>query len=85
VFWDLDVVDNLCRSLANAAACVVVSVDYRLAPEQKHPAAVEDAYMAAEWAAANAERIRGDPRFIAVGGDSAGSSRALGSQPLLKR
>ncbi len=76
VFWDLNVADNLCRSLANAASCVVVSVDYRLAPEQKHPAAVEDAYTATEWAVANAARIRGDPSFIAVGGDSAGGNLA---------
>lgn len=76
VFWDLDVTDNLCRSLANAAACVVISVGYRLAPEHKYPAAVEDAYAATVWAAANADRIWGDPSCIAVGGDSAGGNLA---------
>jgi acetyl esterase len=76
VFWDVDVTDNLCRSLANGASCVVVSVDYRLAPEHKHPAAVEDAYAATEWAAANAKRIQGDPTRIAVAGDSAGGNLA---------
>ena len=73
---NLDTHDNVCRSLANRADCLVVSVDYRLAPENKFPAAVEDAYAATRWVVSNASRINGDAGRLAVGGDSSGGNLA---------
>jgi acetyl esterase/lipase len=68
--------DSLCRLLANAGACRVVSVGYRLAPEHKFPAAVEDAFAATCRIAEHAREFRIDPRRLAVGGDSIGGGLA---------
>jgi acetyl esterase len=76
VIGSLDTCDNICRFLANRVGCIVISVDYRLAPKYKFPAAVEDVYSAVQWVAENATRIYGDPNRIAVGGASAGGNLA---------
>ena len=76
VIGNIESHDHVCRSLANKVPCVVASVDYRLAPEAKFPAAVDDSYAAVEWIAANAAGLDIDPGRIAVGGDSAGGNLA---------
>ena len=68
--------DATCRALANAAGAIVVSVDYRLAPEHKFPIPFDDSYAATVWAAANAASLGGDPSRLAVAGASAGGNLA---------
>jgi len=76
VICSLDTHDGECRRLANASGCAVISVDYRLAPENKYPAAVEDAYAATKYVAEHAAEFGIDPQRMAVGGDSAGGNLA---------
>ncbi len=68
--------DAMCRRLANAADAIVLSVDYRLAPEAKYPAAAEDCYAATVWASKFIENFGGDPSRLVVCGDSAGGNLA---------
>ncbi|TWB25641.1 alpha/beta hydrolase [Nitrospirillum bahiense] len=73
VMGDLDTQDMICRGLCHAAGCLVVSVDYRLAPEHPFPAGPDDCWAATCWAADHAEEIGGIPGRLAVAGDSAGA------------
>lgn len=73
---NLDSQDPLCRNLTNATGCIVVSVDYRLAPEHPFPAGLQDSYAATQWVAAHASEFQGDPSRLALVGDSAGANFA---------
>ena len=76
VFCDLDSHDELCRAMTNGIGAVVVSVDYRLAPESPWPAAAEDVYAVADWATQQAAALGADPGHLLVAGDSAGGNLA---------
>ncbi len=76
VIGDLDSHDVVCRKLADEGELMVVSVDYRLAPEHKFPAAVDDAIASTKWIAENAKQFGIDALRLMVGGDSAGGNLA---------
>ena len=76
VFCDLDSHDGLCRAMANGLDAVVVSLDYRLAPEARWPAAADDVYAATTWVARNAAQLGADPGRLVIAGDSAGGNLA---------
>jgi acetyl esterase len=76
VIGSINSYDGVCRALCKRSGAIIVSVEYRLAPEHPHPAAVEDAFAALQWTAANAASFGGDPERLAVAGDSAGGNLA---------
>jgi len=76
VLCSLDTHDGMCRNLCAGGGCVIASVDYRLAPEHKFPAGIDDCLHATRWAAAHAAELGADIRRIAVAGDSAGGNMA---------
>ncbi|TNM44240.1 alpha/beta hydrolase [Nocardioides albidus] len=76
VFCDLESHDGFCRQLSRAVDAVVVSVDYRLAPEHRAPTAAEDVYAALLWASARHDELGTDPERVLVAGDSAGGNLA---------
>jgi acetyl esterase len=76
VLCSLDTHDGVCRNLCAGSGCVVASVDYRLAPEHKLPAGIEDCLYATRWATTHAPELGADARRVAVAGDSAGGNMA---------
>lgn len=76
VLGDLEVIDPIMRRIVNHTSSIVVSVDYRLAPEYKFPIPAEDCYTATKWVAENIQKYNGDPNRLAVAGDSAGGNLA---------
>ncbi len=76
VLCSLDTHDGMCRNLCAGAGCIVVSVDYRLAPEHKYPAGLDDCVFATRWIAEHGGDLEGDARRLGVCGDSAGGNMA---------
>jgi acetyl esterase len=76
VIGSVDGSENLCRAMANLTPCIVVSVDYRLAPETRFPGGLEDCYTATAWVVEHGAELGGDPTRLAVTGDSAGGNLA---------
>jgi acetyl esterase len=81
---DLDTHDYLCRYLASRSGCVFASLDFRRAPEHKHPAALEDAYFAYRWLLDNAEHLDLQSTYRAIVGESSGGTTAAGLTLLLR-
>lgn len=80
----IELVDPICRALANRSGCIVVSVDYRLAPEHPYPSAVQDAYVATAWVYAYGGGFGVDSNQLAVVGDSAGATLATAACMLIR-
>jgi acetyl esterase len=80
----IETADGISRKLANAVPCQVITVGYRLAPEHPFPAAVNDCHSAAQWIAANADKLQVDPARLVVGGDSAGGNLAAATTLLAR-
>ncbi|HEV8420229.1 MAG TPA: alpha/beta hydrolase [Actinomycetota bacterium] len=76
VFGGIEAYDGLCRALASASRAVLVTVAFRLAPEHRFPAGLQDCYSVTEWVHANHAELRGDPARLAVAGDSSGANLA---------
>ncbi len=76
VAGSLETHDGICRSLANASGCRILSVDYRLAPEHPFPAGIEDGCAAVRWIAAHTAELQIDPHRLGISGDSAGATLA---------
>ncbi len=76
VIGDLESHDVVCRQIATEAGLIIAAVDYRLAPEDKFPAALDDSLAATDWVAANADKLGIDADKLFVGGDSAGGNLA---------
>jgi acetyl esterase len=76
---DLDSHDAVCRRISKASDCLVVSLDYRLAPENPYPAAMDDTIAAVRWLADHGAELGGDPTRLAMGGDSAGGNLTAGA------
>lgn len=86
-FWiagNLDASDNVCRKLSKNTKAIVVSVDYRLAPENPFPAGINDVYNLIQWTYKNAESINGDAKHIAVAGDSSGGNLAAAVSQMIR-
>jgi len=84
VIGSIETHDGLCRMLADFSACRVISVGYRLAPEHRFPAAVDDAFAALRWIESNAASLGVDANRLAVGGDSAGATLAAATSQLAR-
>jgi acetyl esterase len=81
---DLDTHDRLCRRIARRSGWLVAALDYRRAPEHRHPAALEDAHLAYRWLLDNAHRVGGDPASVALFGESSGATTAACLTALLR-